>query len=135
MVKYSLLCILKILFRVSKIKKKLILTLSFMIFIFGLTGCNKDNGKTIKDTISNNYSEDLEIVKWSYSKKEPDNPDKNSASFMGDITMGSKDYMSKKAVNINLKKGQSLRIETNTDYPITVMLKDNSNEKYWLCFK
>ena len=116
-------------------KKKLILTLSFMIFIFGLTGCNKDNGKTIKDTISNNYSEDLEIVKWSYSKKEPDNPDKNSASFMGDITMGNKDYMSKKAVNINLKKGQSLRIETNTDYPITVMLKDNSNEKYWLCFK
>ena len=38
--------------------------------------------------------------------------------------------MSKKAVNINLKKGQSLRVETNTDYPITVMLKDNSNEQY-----
>lgn len=115
-------------------KKKLILTLSFMIFIFGLIGCNKDNGETIKDTISNNYAEvngeDLEILEWSYSAKEPDNPDKNSASFMGDITMGSKDYMSKKAVNINLKKGQSLRIETKTDYPITVMLKDNSNEEY-----
>ena len=115
-------------------KKKLILTLSFMIFIFGLIGCNKDNGETIKDTISNNYAEvngeDLEILEWSYSAKEPDNPDKNSASFMGDITMGSKDYMSKKAVNINLKEGQSLRIETKTDYPITVMLKDNSNEEY-----
>lgn len=49
---------------------------------------------------------------------------------MGDITMGSKDYMSKKAVNINLKEGQSLRIETKIDYPITVMLKDNSNEEY-----
>ena len=107
-------------------KKKLILTLSFMIFIFGLIGCNKDNGETIKDTISNNYAEvngeDLEILEWSYSAKEPDNPEKNSASFM--------DYMSKKAVNINLKEGQSLRIETKTYYPITVMLKDNSNEEY-----
>ena len=115
-------------------KKKLILILSFMIFGFELIGCNKDNVETIKDTISNNYAEvngeDLEILEWSYSAKEPDNPDKNSASFMGDITMGSKDYMSKKAVNINLKEGQSLRIETKTDYPITVMLKDNSNEEY-----
>ena len=115
-------------------KKKLILILSFMIFGFELIGCNKDNVETIKDTISNNYAEvngeDLEILEWSYSEKEPDNPDKNSASFKGDITMGSKDYMSKKAVNINLKKGQSLRIETKTDYPITVMLKDNSNEEY-----
>ena len=115
-------------------KKKLILILSFMIFGFELIGCNKDNVETIKDTISNNYAEvngeDLEILEWSYSAKEPDNPDKNSASFMGDITMGSKDYMSKKAVNINLKKGQSLRIETKTYYPITVMLKDNSNEEY-----
>ena len=105
-----------------------------MIFGFELIGCNKDNVETIKDTISNNYAEvngeDLEILEWSYSAKEPDNPDKNSASFMGDITMGSKDYMSKKAVNINLKEGQSLRIETKTDYPITVMLKDNSNEEY-----
>ena len=115
-------------------KKKLILILSFMIFGFELIGCNKDNVETIKDTISNNYAEvngeDLEILEWSYSAKEPDNPDKNSASFMGDITMGSKDYMSKKAVNINLKEGQSLRIETKTYYPITVMLKDNSNEEY-----
>ncbi len=115
-------------------KKKLSFTLLFMILIFGLIGCNKDNGETIKDTISNDYAEvngeDLEIVKWSYNAKEPDNSDKNSASFVGDVTMGSKDYMSKKAVNINLKEGQSLKIETKTDYPITVMLKDNSNEEY-----
>lgn len=38
-------------------KKKLILILSFMIFGFGLIGCNKDNVETIKDTISNNYAE------------------------------------------------------------------------------
>ena len=115
-------------------KKKLILIVSIMILVFGLVGCNKEDKEVINDTISNDYAdidgEDLEIVKWSYSAKEPDNPDKNSASFMGDITMGSKDYMSKKAVNINLKEGQSLRIETKTYYPITVMLKDNSNEEY-----
>ena len=115
-------------------KKKLILIVSIMILVFGLVGCNKEDKEVINDTISNDYAdidgEDLEIVKWSYSAKEPANPDKNSASFMGDITMGSKDYMSKKAVNINLKQGQSLRIETEVDYPITVMLKDNSNEEY-----
>ena len=115
-------------------KKKLISILSIMILVFGLVGCNKEDKEVINDTISNDYAdidgEDLEIVKWSYSAKEPAKPDKNSASFMGDITMGSKDYMSKKAVNINLKQGQSLRIETKVDYPITVMLKDNSNEEY-----
>lgn len=115
-------------------KKKLILIVSIMMLVFGLVGCNKEDKEVINDTISNDYAdidgEDLEIVKWSYSAKEPANPDKNSASFMGDITMGSKDYMSKKAVNINLKQGQSLRIETEVDYPITVMLKDNSNEEY-----
>lgn len=104
-----------------------------MMLVFVLTGCNNDNKKILNDTILNDYAKvdgDLEIVKWSYSAKEPDNPVKNSVSFKGDITMGSKNNMSKKAVNINLKKGQSLRVETKTDYPITVMLKDNSNEQY-----
>ena len=114
-------------------KKKLISILSIMILVFGLAGCSKDK-ETINETISNNYAdideEDLEIVEWSYSAKEPNNPDKNSASFIGDITMGSKDYMSKKAVNINLREGQGLKIETKINYPITVMLKDNSNEEY-----
>lgn len=114
-------------------KKKLILIVSSIILVFGLSGCKYEK-ETINDTISNNYAdidgEDLEIVEWSYSAKEPNNPDKNSANFMGDITMGSKDYMSKKAVNINLREGQLLKIETETNYPITVMLKDNSNEEY-----
>ena len=114
-------------------KKKSILTLFIMMLVFVLKGCNNDNKKILNDTILNDYAEvdgDLEIVKWSYSAKEPDNPVKNSVSFKSDITMGSKNNMSKKAVNINLKKGQSLRVETKTDYPITVMLKDNSNEQY-----
>ena len=114
-------------------KKKSILTLFIMMLVFVLTGCNNDNKKILNDTTLNDYAKvdgDLEIVKWSYSAKEPNNPVKNSVSFKGDITMGSKNNMSKKAVNINLKKGQSLRVETKTDYPITVMLKDNSNEQY-----
>ena len=114
-------------------KKKLISILSIMILVFGLAGCSEDK-ETINDTISNNYfdidGEDLEIVEWSHSAKEPNNPEKNRASFIGDITMGSKDYMSKKAVNINLREGQGLKIETKINYPITVMLKDNSNEEY-----
>ena len=121
-------------------KKKLILTSSIMILIFGLSGCKQQEQMKIKEepeldyTISDGYvelkSDELKIIEWSYSAKEPDNPDKNSASFMGDVTMGSNNNMSKKAININLKEGQSLKIETNTEYPITVMLKDNSNEEY-----
>ncbi|MEG0614056.1 MAG: hypothetical protein RR486_16290 [Clostridium sp.] len=118
--------------------KKIVIILSSMLLIIGLTGCKQQVGskeETKRDfTISDGYAElksgDLEIVKWSYSAKEPNNPDKNSANFIGEVTMGSKDIMSKKAVNINLREGQSLKIETNIDYPITVMLKDNSNEEY-----
>ena len=111
--------------------KKLILILSIMILAFGVTGCKKENNEIVKDNSSKNYadvgSKDLEIVKWSYSGKEPHNKDKNIAEFMGDVTMGSIDNMSQKSVNINLKKGQSLRIETKTNSPIKVTLKDNSN--------
>lgn len=126
--------------------KKIIIILSSVLLIIGLTGCKQQEQTNPEEqvetkeetkldfTISDSYvefkNEDLEIVDWSYSAKEPSNPDKNSANFMGDVTMGGKDNMSKKAVNINLREGQSLRIETKTDYPITVMLKDNSNEEY-----
>lgn len=40
------------------------------------------------------------------------------------------DSGSKKAFNIDFKKGQSLKINTQTESPITIMLKDNSTEKY-----
>lgn len=126
--------------------KKIVIILLSMLLIIGLTGCKPQGQMKSEEqvgtkeetkldfTISDGYvelkSDDLEIVKWSYSAKEPNNPDKNSANFIGDVTMGSKDNMSKKAVNINLREGQSLKIETETDYPITVMLKDNSNEEY-----
>lgn len=122
--------------------KKAIIILSSMLLIIGLTGCKQQepnkpeeqveikNDFTISDGYIDLNVEDVEIVKWSYSVSEPSNKDKNGANFMGDVTMGSKSNMAKKAVNINLREGQSLRIETETEYPITVMLKDNSNEEY-----
>ena len=126
--------------------KKIVIILSSMLLIIGLTGCKQQVQRKLEEkvgskeetkqdfTISNGYAElksgDLEIVKWSYSAREPNNSDKNSANFIGEVTIGSKDIMSKKAVNINLREGQSLKIETKIDYPITVMLKDNSNEEY-----
>lgn len=126
--------------------KKIGIILLSVLLIIVLTGCKQQVQTNVEEqvgtkeetkvdfTISDGYVEfkgdDLEIVEWSYSAKEPGNPDKNGGNFMGDVTMGAKDYMSKKAVNINLKEGQSLRIETKTDDPITVMLKDNSNEEY-----
>lgn len=126
--------------------KKIVSTALSMLFIIGLTGCKKQeqiNPEQQLDAkeetkldfnISEGYveleGEDLEVVEWSYSAKDPDNQDKNGANLMGDVIVGGIDNMSKKAVNINLRQGQSLRIETDIDYPITVMLKDNSNEKY-----
>ena len=119
----------------------MVISLIVITLVLGITGCDKVNEDVIKsdkneskDTIAINYDEiqegDLQIVEWSYSAKEPSNPEKNSVSFMGDLTMGSIDSMSKKAVGIILKEGQALRIETEIVYPITVMLKDNSNEEY-----
>ncbi len=126
--------------------KKIASILSSMLLMIGITGCKQQEQIKPEEqvgtqeeikldfSISDGYvelkGEDLEIVEWSYSAKEPNNRDKNSASFVGDIIMGSIDSMSKKAVNINLREGQSLKIETETNYPITVMLKDNSNEEY-----
>ena len=114
--------------------KKLIIILSSMILLSGLTGCKQQGNVTDKGHISKDHieikEEDLKIVEWSHSEKEKDNPEKNKSTFMGDITSGGLDSMSKKSVNIKLKKGQSLRVETETNYPITVMLKDNSNEEY-----
>ena len=47
---------------------------------------------------------------------------------MGDVTMGAKDNLSQKAVNINLK-GAIIKIKTNwLSYYSNV--KDNSNEEY-----
>ena len=110
--------------------KKLISILSSIVVVFGVSGCA--NNKQIKsETISNSYvqakDEDVKVVEWTYNEKDQS---KNNTTFMGDVTMGAKDNLSQKAVNINLKKGQSLKIETKTDYPITVILKDNSNEEY-----
>ena len=105
-------------------RKKLISTLLVIILAFALPGCSKDIDSNDSSKVN---VEDFKIIEWSYSEKYPD---KNSANFVGDVTMGSKDHMTQKAININLKEGQSLRIETETDYPITVMLKDNSNEDY-----
>lgn len=126
--------------------KKIVTILPSMLLVIGLTGCKQQEPIKPKEqvitkeeakldfTISDGYvefeNEDLEIVEWSYSAKDQSNSDKNGVSFMGDVTMGCKDNMSKKAVNINLREGQALKIETKTDYPITVMLKDNSNEEY-----
>lgn len=131
---------------IEKMNKKIVIILSSMLLILVLTGCKQQAQTKLEEqvaskeetkgdfTIANGYAElksgELEIVKWSYSAKEPNNTEKNSANFIGEVTMGSKNIMSKKVVNINLREGQSLKIETNSDYPITVMLKDNSNEEY-----
>ena len=118
--------------------KKIIVILSSMLLILGLTGCKqqeKSKEETKLDfTMSDGYiglnNEDVKIIEWANSEKEPDNPDKNGVNFMGDVTNGALHAMSKTATNIKLNEGQSLRIETETKYPITVMLKDNSNEQY-----
>ena len=94
--------------------KKLISILSSMVVVFGVSGCA--NNKQIKsETISNSYvqakDEDVKVVEWTYNEKDQS---KNNTTFMGDVTIGAKDNLAQKAVNINLKKGQSLKIETKT---------------------
>ena len=70
--------------------KKLITILPSILLILSLTGCKQQQNALVEDNTSNDYNEtkngDLKIVEWPYSAKEPNNTNKNGASFIGDIT-------------------------------------------------
>jgi len=72
----------------------------------------------------------MQILEVKVDLKQQDKKGANSTYFMREEAKGGLAAGSKKAFNIDLKKGQSLRIDTETEYPITVMLKDNSTEEY-----
>lgn len=106
------------------------------MLILSSTGCTQSNqlGDKSKVTISDNtrktVKKDIQVLEVKVDLKQQDKKDSNTTSYLQEEVKGGLDLGTKKTFNIDLKKGESLRIDTKIEYPITVMLKDNSTGEY-----
>jgi uncharacterized protein YxeA len=98
----------------------------------GLTGCGVQHdspdatAKIVKEDVQN----EVKILEVGTNLKETEKEGANYTYFLQEEAKGGLDSGSKHTFNIDLKEGQYLKIQTDTKYPITVMLKDNSTEEY-----
>ncbi len=114
---------------------KLITLISIVGVVLLLSiGCTKNNKTDNQSSTTyegiENTNEDVQILKVKVDLKNQDKQGANSIISLQEEAKPSLNSASKKAFDINMKKEQALRIDTKTQYPITVMLKDNSIEKY-----
>ena len=106
------------------------------ILLLSSTGCTTNNQSDdksnviVSDTSAETVKKDMQILEVKVDLKQQDKQGANSTYYMREEAKAGLNAGSKKTFNIDLKKGQSLRIDTETEYPITVMLKDNSTEEY-----
>lgn len=111
---------------------KLIKILSLIgVLLLLSVGCSNDKSNSSEpETKTTSINKEIQILQVNANLKDRSKKGENSISFLQEEAKGGLDSGSKKAFNIDLKKGQSLKINTETEYPITIMLKDNSTEKY-----
>lgn len=111
---------------------KLIKILSLIgVLLLLSVGCSNDKSSSSEPETKTTYiNKEIQILEVNANLKDQSKKGANSISFLQEEAKGCLDSESKKAFNIDLKKGQSLKINTETEYPITIMLKDNSTEKY-----
>ena len=106
------------------------------ILLLSSTSCTQSNqlGDKSKVTISDNgrktVKEDIQVLEVKVDLKQQDKKDSNTTSYLQEEVKGGLDVGTKRTFNIDLKKRESLRIDTPIEYPITVMLKDNSTGEY-----
>lgn len=103
--------------------------------LFNTTGCstqNKtENNSQVKNSETNVVAEkESKILEVKVNLNESGKKGANSINVLQEEAKSSLSNGTKNAFNIDLKKGQSLKISTESEAPITVMLKNNSNEKY-----
>lgn len=111
---------------------KLIKILSLIgVLLLLSVGCSNDKSSSSEpETKMTSINKEIQILQVNANLKDLSKKGENSISFLQEEAKGCLGSGSKKAFNIDLKKGQSLKINTETEYPITIMLKDNSTEKY-----
>lgn len=115
--------------------KRIIAGIIVGTMIFTTTGCSKqnkvENSAQVKnsDTSMSNEKE-TKILGVKVNLKVPNKKGANRIYFMQEEAKGKLSDGAKNAFDIDLKKGQSLKISTKTEAPITVALKNNSNGEY-----
>lgn len=77
-----------------------------------------------------NLQKELKVLEVKVNLKEPEKEGANFTYFLQEEVKDNLSSGSKNAFNVDLKKCQHLKIETDKSYPITIMLKDNSNQEY-----
>ena len=112
---------------------KLITTsIIILALAMGLTGCsaeNIENNETSKKVVYK-IQKETKILTTGVNLKEPNKIGENYSYFLSELVKGGLSVGTKNTYNIDLKKGQHLKIQTVTKYPITVMLKDNYTGDY-----
>lgn len=115
--------------------KRIIAGIIVGTMMFTTTGCstqNKvENSSQVKnsDTSVSNEKE-TKILGVKVNLKVPNKKGANRIYFMQEEAKGKLSNGAKNTFDIDLKKGQALKISTETESPITVALKNNSNEEY-----
>jgi hypothetical protein len=112
---------------------KLITTaIVILTLILGVTGCSTkeiSSDKTPKK-VENKVQNETQVLEVKVNLKEPGKKGTNFTYYKSELAKGGLSAGAKNAFNIDLKEGQLLKIKTDTEYPITVMLKDNSTGDY-----
>lgn len=111
---------------------KLIKVLSLIgVLLLLSVGCsNAKSSSSESETKTTSINKEIQILEVNANLKDQSKKRSNSISFLQEEAQGGFDSGSKKTFNIDLKKGQYLKINTQTEYPITIMLKDNSTGEY-----
>jgi hypothetical protein len=100
--------------------------------VLGLTGCSIQDVDSDKNSSEVVYKvqQETKIIKVGVNLNEPGKMGENYTKFLNELAKGGLSAGAKNSFNIDLKEGQCLKIQTDTKYPITVMLKDNSTGEY-----
>lgn len=115
--------------------KRIIVGIIVGTMIFTAIGCSKqnkvENNVQVKNSdISVSNKKETKILGVKVNLKVPNKKGANRIYFMQEEAKGKLSNGAKNAFDIDLKKGQSLKISTEAEYPITVALKNNSTEEY-----
>lgn len=112
---------------------KLITTVIIILtLILGITGCSTKDGSPDKATnkVEDKVQNETQILEVKVNLKEPNKKGANFTYYKSELAKGGLSAGAKNSFNIDLKEGQYLKIKTDTEYPITVMLKDSSTGDY-----
>ena len=103
-----------------------------LTLVLGVTGCSTKEISSDKTSrkVADKVQNETQILEVRVNLKETIKKGANFTYYKSELAKGGLSAGAKNSFNIDLKEGQFLKIKTDTEYPITVMLKDNSTGDY-----